>query len=156
MPRLNAKTYLKIHQRLRRLWLHDQRLFAELTPAEQWYLHDFFTPDRDHPDEELLRHRKAVTAQRPALPQQAGRALQKFWSTTAARTLTKVRAAKAPRVPAKQRRLADRTISVAAVARPEIDTKLLAKAFIELGLQRAKRQAEQEGSDPQDDTRSRP
>lgn len=83
MPRLTAKDYLRTHDRLRRLWMHDTRLFAELTPTEQWRLHNFFKPDKDWSDLELLQHREAITAERPSLPHLAGRALEKFWALTA-------------------------------------------------------------------------
>jgi hypothetical protein len=78
MSRLTAKNYLRAHDRLRKFWLRDPSLFAELTPMEQWQLHDFFLPHRELSDLQLLQHRDAVTAERPSLPHQAGRALSRF------------------------------------------------------------------------------
>jgi hypothetical protein len=68
VPRLSPKNYLRAHDRLRKLWLHDRSLFAELSPAEQWQLHDYFKPDQDWSDLELLQHRDKVTRQHPSLP----------------------------------------------------------------------------------------
>ena len=141
MPRLTTKNYLRAHDRLRKLWLQDIRLFAELTPTEQWHLHDFLKPDKDWSDLELLQHREAITKQRPSLPHQAGRALEKFWSRSANLAVKRVRAAKVPAGPAKRTNLRDRKISVKAVARPEIDTKKLARAYIQLARDMAKKQA---------------
>lgn len=132
MPRLAAKDYLRTHDRLRKLWLHDLRLFAELTPTDQWQLHDFFRPDKDWSDLQLLQHRDAVTAERPSLPHQAGRALEKFWTLCVSRAVKQVRTAKAPAGSATRVRQEDRQISIKAVARPEIDVEKLARAYIYL------------------------
>ena len=147
MPRLTSKNYLRTHDRLRRLWLHDPRVFAELAPMEQWQLYDFFKPDKDWSDLELLQHREAITAERPSLPQRAGRALEKFWGTSAARALVQVRTAKAPAGNAKRVRQEDRSLTVKAVARPEIDAHKLARAYIGLARDLAKNRAAEQQSD---------
>ncbi len=70
------QAYLQAHRALRSLWLEpDGAVFAELSPHEQWYLHDYFRPSEQLPDQDLLAHRKAISRQRPCLPQSAGRAL---------------------------------------------------------------------------------
>lgn len=156
MPRLTTKNYLRTHDRLRGLWLHDIRLFAELTPTEQWQLHDFFRPDKDWSDLELLQYRDAIKAERPSLPHQAGRALEKFWTLSANLAVRRVRAAKVPAGSAKRVRQQDRKFTVKAVARPEIDTQKLARAYIYLARDLAKKRAAEQEPDSQDDVRSRP
>jgi len=151
MPRLTTKDYLRTHDRPRRLWLHDGRLFAELTPTEQWQLHDFFRPDKDWSDLELLQHRDRVTAERPSLPHQAGRAVAKFWTTSAKLGMRRERAAKAPAGAAERVRQEDRRLSIKAVARPEVDARKLARTFIYVAQARANRQREEQAEhDSQD------
>jgi hypothetical protein len=62
MPRLPTKNYIRTHDRLRKLRLRDPALFAELSPTEQWQLHDFFKSDKDWSDLELLQHRQTDRA----------------------------------------------------------------------------------------------
>lgn len=78
MPRLTNKQFLDIHHKLRRLWLDDPRLFAELIINEQWHLHDFFGPDYDWPDDKMLIRRGYMTKIEPSLPQKAGRTHANF------------------------------------------------------------------------------
>jgi hypothetical protein len=150
MPRLTTREYLRTHDKLRRLWLRDPSLFAELSPTEQWLLHDFFKPDRVLTDLELLQHRDEITQQRPSLPHQAGRALNQFWDATAQLAVKRVARAKAPAAPARRVRQADRHLSVKAIVKPELDAKKLARAFIWLANQRLR---EQRGDEvrPKDD-----
>jgi len=139
MPRLTAKQYLKAHDQLRRFWLHDNRLFAELSPTEQWQLHDYFKPDKDWSDLELLAHREHISKQRPSLPHQAGRALTRLHNKAAHYALLGVRRAKSP-VAARIRKQSERRLTVKAVVRPEVDADKLARAFINMAVERAKRQ----------------
>ena len=78
MPRLNFTTYCHIHDQLHRFWLGNNQLFAELTIAEQWHLHDYFQLTKDWPKSELLSHRRTISTERPDLPAKAGRAYAKF------------------------------------------------------------------------------
>jgi hypothetical protein len=136
VPRLTTHEYLRTHDKLRRLWLRDPKLFAELTPTDQWLLHDFFEPDRDLTDLELLQHRDEITQQRPSLPHQAGRALNRFWDATAQLAVRRIARAKAPATPAKRVRQADRHLAVKALVKPELDTKKLARVFLMMAQQR--------------------
>jgi len=149
MPRLTTKQYLRTHDQLRRLWVKNPIVFSHITPTEQWQLHDFFRPDKDWTDLQLLQHRDEVTASRPSLPHQAGRALNRFWDKAAAVGLKQVRAAKAPAaVAAKRVKQQDRHLTVRVVARPEIDTKKLARAYINLAINMQKRRdQDKHGSD---------
>jgi len=136
MARLNDKQYLRTHKQLRRFWEHNNRLYAELTSLEQWQLHDYFQPSKDWPDEQLLEHRAAISAKRPSLPHQAGRALNKFHASAAHLAVRRIRAAHTPaRVAAGSRKRGDRVITVKAVVRPEIDYKKLTQALIGLAKQ---------------------
>jgi hypothetical protein len=123
MPRLNPRRYLQAHDKLRRLWLRDPGLFAELSPTDQWLLHDFFQPDRPLTDLQLLQHRELVTQQRPSLPHQAGRALERFWASTAQVGDKRVARAKAPAGPTKRVRQADGYIVAKGLVQPEVDAK---------------------------------
>lgn len=112
-------------------------------------LHDFFKPDKDWSDLQLLQHRDAITEQRPSLPHQAGRTLARFWETTAQVGLQRVQAAKQPAGSGKRVRQTDRHITVKALARPEIDAHQLARAFIHLARDFEKtRLAEEDQSAP--------
>ena len=132
MSRLTPKQYLRTHRQLRRFWLSDDRLYAELTPLEQWQLHDYFQPSKNLTDEELLAHREHITKERPSLPQQAGRALSKFQAWAAQLGLARVRRAKAPIAMGGRRggKRRDRHLTVKAVVRPEIDLDKLARALL--------------------------
>jgi hypothetical protein len=139
VPRLIAKQYLKAHDQLRRFWLGDHRLFAELSPTEQWQLHDYFKPDTDWSDLELLAHREQVSKQRPSLPHQAGRALSRFHDRAAHLALLRVRRGKGSAAQ-KVLKHRERHLTVNPVMRPEIDAHELARAIINLAAERAKRQ----------------
>jgi len=147
MPRLTARQYLQAHDKLRRLWPRDPSLFAEVSPTDQWLLHDFFKPDRGLTDLEMLRHRDVITQQRPSLPHQAGRALSRFWDTTARVGLKRVAKSKAPATPAQRVRQADRHLVVKALVKPEIDVKKLARVFVMLAEQRARERGRQADED---------
>lgn len=153
MPRLTTKNYLRNHDQLRKLWLRDPALFSELSTTHQWLLHDFFRPDQDWSDLQLLQYREAITSQRPSLPHQAGRALSQFWATTARVGLKRVRRSKAP-VVATRVRQADRRLIVKPLVHSEIDTKKLARAYIRLAHDLAKKRSDQNQS--AHDDRSRP
>jgi hypothetical protein len=131
MPRLTAKDYLRTHDRLRKLWLQDAGLFAELSPTEQRVLHDFFVPARELSDLQLLQYRDAVTTALPSLPHQAGRALSRFWETTTHVGMKRVARAKAPTGGRKVKQ-ADRHLVVKPLVRPEIDAQKMARAYINL------------------------
>jgi hypothetical protein len=147
MPRLTTREYLRTHDKLRRLWLRDPSLFAEISPTDQWLLHDLFEPDRDLTDLELLQHRDEITEQRPSLPHQAGRALNRFWDATAQLAVKRVARAKAPATPAKRVRQADRHLTVKALVKPEIDAKKLARVFLMMAQQRMRDEKRPAGTD---------
>lgn len=152
MPRLDTAHYLESHHRLRKLWHKNHGLFADLTPVEQWMLHNFFRPDADLTDEQLIAYRKRVTAERPGLPQQAGKALAQFDQLATASDSTP----KADRMPGPK----SRRFTLKPIVHPEPDAKKVAHAFWML----AEYLNEQQGSsakansksDLDDQPRSRP
>lgn len=150
MPRLTARQYLKTHDRLRSLWLRDARLFSELSPKDQWLLHDFFVPDRELSNLELLQYREAITKERPSLPHQAGRALERFWTTTANVAVKRVRTAKVPAGPRKRVRQEDRHFTIKPLARSEIDLPKLARAFRYVAEDQARKRRQQLASTDSD------
>lgn len=121
MPRLTSTHYLQLHHRLRKLWLKDHGLFADLTPVEQWMLHDFFKPDSGLSNTDLIAHRKRVTAARPGLPQQAGKALARFDQLSKTKTPT----SKAHSTSGRK----SRSFTLKPIVNPEPDAKKLARAF---------------------------
>lgn len=141
MPRLSSNDYIQIHYRLRHIWLNDKTLFTELSPNDQWHLHDFFVPAKDLTNADLLLHRTIITQQHPSLPHQAGRALNRFWGTTARVGLRRVAQAKAPATH-KRIRPQDRRLIIKPLVRPEIDAHKLARAIINLAYDRARHAGE--------------
>jgi hypothetical protein len=74
MPRLTTADYLERRHWLANAWRVDQRVFALVSSAEQWTLHDFFVPSWSLTEDELLRYRAKISREQPRLPQRAGRA----------------------------------------------------------------------------------
>jgi hypothetical protein len=150
VPRLTAVQYYHAHKQLRRIWLHKQGVFAELSAAEQRQMHDPFRPSHEHPKPDLLRHRDDLTKARPGLPHQAVKAYAKLIQLAAAHA---ARVAHAKLHPARtgggarqHRRVTG--VSVKAVVRPEPDAHKLARAIIaaaktELATELAGRAAKQ-------------
>jgi hypothetical protein len=107
------------------------------TPTEQWIIHEYFMPDRDLSDLQLLMHRDAVTTARPSLPHQAGRALSRFWEMTARLGMKRVARAKAT-PPAKHVRQADSRLIVKPLVRPELAAKEPVRPYVNLARDIAK------------------
>jgi hypothetical protein len=138
MPRLTAKDYLRTHDRLRKLWLQDPSVFAELTPTEQRQLHDFFRLANDWSDLQLLQYREAITAEQPSLPHQAGRALNRFWETTTQAAMRRVAHAKQS-ASGHRVKQEDRQLVAQPLVRPDIDPEKVARAYVWLARDKAKR-----------------
>ncbi len=108
-------------------------MFAELSPQEQWYLHDYFRPSEQLSDDELLAHRKAISRQRPSLPQSAGRAfnllvrmLQRSWS----------RSRRDPEARGAVANHAVHHIIVRAVVQPKPDVDMYARAVVQMVMKK--------------------
>ena len=119
MSRTTNHQYIANHRQLQHIWLTSPDLLAVLVPRDQWYLHDYFRFSEQLSVAELLAHRSTVTSDRPALPQEAGRALAR---------LTRSIESGYTRLPTQSGRL-----SVGSVVRPQVDVDLLAQAIVQLG-----------------------
>lgn len=90
MPRLTNKQYLQAHDLLRQAWLKQKGIFGLVGINQQQALHDFFQPSKELTTQELVAHRKAVSAKQRSLPNRAGKAYQEL--RAAARNGAPVRA----------------------------------------------------------------
>jgi len=103
-------------------------LYAELSAANQWYIHDYFQPSIDMPDMELLEHRRHVSAQRPSLAQSAGKACVMLIRYEAA-WQEQVRVNQQRQLDRRLRPSNGRVIEVRSVVRPQVDMNKLLKAI---------------------------
>jgi len=118
---------------------------------ERWILNDFFRLGLDLSGENMIAHRKRITAERSNLPHVAGKALALSWYAIAAISVSRVLAAK---VPAGTKRRGKTSVQVKSIVRPEPDAEKLARAFLMLAEHLAK---EKPGEASEDQApRSRP
>ena len=133
MPRLSPKQYLKQRRFPRQLWLQRISAYSYLTPTQQWQIHAFFRPSDALTDVQLLKHRKAITAEQPSLPHQAGKTIKDFGQIL--RGKAKVHAT--VKTTTTGRSKTAKTIRVRSLVRPQIDIPRLARALIELEHQKS-------------------
>jgi hypothetical protein len=131
MPRRTDQHYLQTHRQLRRLWEHAQSAYGHLSPTEQWLLHDYFQPSKDLTDLELLEHRAQISRERPALPQQAGKALAQLYEAAAQVAVRSVHLSHQAKLP-KYARQPHRQIQVYGVVNPEIDLHALLHVLLDI------------------------
>lgn len=93
-----------------------------VSPRDQRYLHSFFRLAEELTDADALSHRRAVSVERPSLPQSAGRAL---------RHLAHPRYEPATLVGRRRR------IVVYPLVRPQVDTHKLGRALLWAALEQA-------------------
>jgi hypothetical protein len=145
MPRVSNQLYLERHRFLVKAWTDFQRLYSILPIEQQWQVHAYYQPSKELTDQQLLEHREKVTEERPELPAQAGKAFIRMYRAfriafeyadgdqqrfnAALLHLTDSRAKTA--APHGKRR-----ISVTALARPEPDLEVLARALVEMARER--------------------
>ena len=133
MPRLTTRDYLTIRHFLIDLWNeNDGQAFAVLPGYAQRDLHDYFAPSVPMTDHEALDHRKQMTKAFPALPQKAGRDFEALRASLEGRPNQMVDRHRAKTTRTFKVGGKTRTIRVAAVSRPQIDTHYLAKALLQL------------------------
>lgn len=130
MSRITNHQYIASHRQLQHTWRMSPALLSVLVPRDQWYLHDYFRFSEQLSEAELLAHRLAVSSDRPALPQEAGRALAR---------LTRSIESGCARLPTQSGRL-----SIRSVVRPQVNVDLLAQAIVQL----AEHLAAQDADDP--------
>lgn len=132
MPRLTNSDYLADRAFLQDAWTNFPSAFTYLTYNEQSLLHRFFAFRSDYSDEEALQHRNHVSTPGSSLPNQAGKALRKF--VRISRALAQNRVPKPIEQPTRVRvrvPTASLNIRVRAIARPEVDVEVLAKALLD-------------------------
>jgi hypothetical protein len=78
MPELTTNDYLERRHRLMTDWDAGGYTLSLIPAQAQWLLHDFYVPSRNLSPEELLAHRKHVTARNRDLPRRAGIAYRLF------------------------------------------------------------------------------
>lgn len=144
MPRITPREHYKRYVFLRLAWLDFPKLYAILSLHEQWQLHEFYQPSKQLTKTELAAHIRSVAAMKPALVHQAGkhaRLMQRvFRYVSEDLGIPRSEWNKALGVPIQRRRLSPahmkapdgRRYTIATVARPEVDIKLLIRALIEL------------------------
>lgn len=143
MPRLTDQSYLRIHDQLRRFWLHDYLGYAELTPSEQRVLHDYFRPSDGLTNAELLQHRTDVTARRPSLPAQAGKAYANLIAEVAHLAATRQQLHRRP-LDRSRRTRREQHVVAKSVIRSVPDVRRLARALMLM----ARTEAQAQGSAP--------
>ena len=74
MPRITAHDYLIRREILKRIWLQDPGLVTGLDSAKQRDLQEYFRPNEEGMDDELLTYRLLVTGEDLSLPHRASRA----------------------------------------------------------------------------------
>ncbi len=133
MPRLTSRDYLAQRRLLIEEW-HDRDAiaFGDISLQAQHDLHDFFAPTEPFSDVEALKHRATMAKAFPSLPQKAGRDFEALRASLAGRPNQmvdrhRVKTTRTLKVGGKTR-----TIRIAAVSRPQIDTHYLAKALLRL------------------------
>jgi sigma54-dependent transcription regulator len=124
MPRRTTDHYLHTYHWLRSIWLTTNQVFGYLTYADQRTLHDYFCFAIELSEADLLAHRSAVTAEKPSLPQRAGRVLAKLDPDDARFAVGTTRSA------AVHTSKSGRRIVVRGIAKPQVDYKRLSKALI--------------------------
>lgn len=87
-----------------------------------------------------MQYREQISELRPSLPQQAGRSLSSFFERSADVAVQRVRAGKAPAVASERRRQDERNLWVRAAVQPELDAHKVARAFINLAMDKTKKQ----------------
>ena len=129
MPRLTNKQYLERCRALRQIWLSGQKFFGVIPYKQQLDVHLFYAPARNWSDEEMIEHRLNVQEFDSSLPQRASRGFTQI----EAAFLAPVNDPAKRRVP-----MSETKVRVTAIARPEINSKLMTHALLELGRQQEK------------------
>lgn len=142
MPRINSAEHYKRYQFLHTAWSEFSQLFGLLKLHEQWQLHEFYQPSKYLTKSELIEHIKSISREQPALVHQAGkhvRVLQRVFQAAAQLqgqsaptnyVLEQAMRGHHQKTPATQPDKDGRRYTTRAIARPELDVALFAKALI--------------------------
>jgi hypothetical protein len=145
VPRLTFNDYLKQRAFLRLAREEFDQLYSLLSPDQQWALHRYYQPLGDDTDDALWEYRAHVTKREPSLPARAGKLYAKLHGVYEAGISTAASGERRskPTRPAEARVHSGATsISVRALARPEPDLKLLARAFLAVAVEKERRAAD--------------
>ena len=126
MPRTTNKQYLTYRHWLVAAWNDEAHYYHYLSPTAQWHLHGYFRPSEQLTTEQSLEHRKQVSAEWPALPQQAGRAFKKILRIYLADQATPP--PEPPAKPFKHRKVTN--VIALPLVKPKPDPEKLARALI--------------------------
>jgi hypothetical protein len=137
MPRTTDQQYIERYIYVRVVWQQFNRYFGYLTSRSQSYLHDYFQPDLNLKDSQLIAYRRLVSGTRPALPRQAGRAFAQLRRAIDTGT---------PESGARSTAMAGgRTIHISGIRHSRVDTNRLASALLgHLRTQRVSQDADRE------------
>lgn len=147
MPRLTPSAHYHRYQFLYAAWLHFPQLYALLPLRAQWQVHEFYQPSKELTKDELITHIRQLTKDKPALVHQVGKHVRRMKDVF--RFMSKElgiprsewdRAISTPiqhynPSPAHTTTRDGTRYTIAAVARPEVDVRLLARALLELAKQ---------------------
>lgn len=131
MTELANKQYLDRHRALRRIWLEDRTVFGVLDYNQQREVHAFYAPATDWSDQEMIEHRHDAQKLEPSLPHRASRGFLQIEA-----------AFLAPRPVRAPVRKGKRNLRVIPIAKPEIETRKLTMAFLQLAEQQIKTERE--------------
>lgn len=144
MPRLSSALYYERYRFLRTAWLEFDSLYTVLLVHQQWELHAYYQPSKQLTQAELLEHRRVITAKQPSLAAKAGKHFDLlyrcFRMAYAAAAGDEKKFRNSISRLSRQRvtdSVGDRRVRVRALARPEPDIKMLARALIRLNNQLA-------------------
>ncbi|HEX6416099.1 MAG TPA: hypothetical protein VFZ62_01095 [Candidatus Saccharimonadales bacterium] len=150
MPRVTPTKHYYRYQFLRVAWLEFPKLYALLPLDAQRQVHEFYRPSEELTKNELVTHIKALNNTKPTLVHQVGKHVRIMkevfrriskelgvpppeWHGAMGSAVQHVNSS-----PANMETKDGRQYTISALARPEVNIQLLARALIEL----ARRQSE--------------
>lgn len=127
------------HRFLHMVWQGFPEFFTTLSFADQRRVHDYYRPHLNLTDEQLVAHQARLRAEQPGLPSTAGRAFKKL------DTVYQLTFKQAKGDPERWRAILNahqhgitgspdrrgRRLKVSVLARPDIDTKRIARALVQ-------------------------
>jgi hypothetical protein len=125
VPRLSNKQYLNQRVFLAKTRREVPGAFSSLTYAQQRDIHDYFQPNENWTEEEVLEHRVVVSRAQPSLPQRAGKHFRQV--TVEVELPTQPITARAEPTTTTP----STGITVRGLARPAPDSRLIAHALLD-------------------------
>jgi hypothetical protein len=141
MARITNQQFIDRHFLLLSIWNDGlAQLFSVLPSHIQWDVHRYYQPTRNLTDQELIAHRQAATATDPSLPHRASRGFARMKrayvvarqaADAAGKKDTEFLRVVTPLQPVRAHAAGKRRILVHGIAKPELDTKRLARLLVE-------------------------